>query len=116
MDCAPYIMMLVYDEKGLNKCIFDLRRFYNTMSNTNNTYSSNRQESNDYRKYTRKPSSYGVSNMECVYALSDAGLLHHLRGVSNKKENGVKIFHFDKVPDVKEIIELYTQNQESFSV
>jgi hypothetical protein len=48
--------------------------------------------------------SYPVTDITTLYAIADAGLIeHYLHGVIVK--DGVKTFHFDRVPEIKAIID-----------
>lgn len=62
---------------------------------------------------TRKSNGYRVTNDYLLYKISDAGLLHlYLQGVGRNKTNSAKrIFYFDRVPDIQEIIEQFKKDE-----
>lgn len=61
------------------------------------------------RKRPRKaPASYHVTNLALLYKICDAGFLTELRGVGKNKD-GEKVFYFNQLPDIKEIIDSFTE-------
>jgi len=62
------------------------------------------------RRHT-KPSCYAVTNEYLLYKISDTGILHiYLRGVSRDKANPErKVYFFDRVPEIREIIDRFKE-------
>lgn len=57
------------------------------------------------KRKRRGGKSYTVTDEELLYHIADAGLLHLLHGVSTSKP---KAFYFDRVPDIKDVVDRYT--------
>ena len=58
----------------------------------------------------RKNRCYTVRDMELLYQLADAGLLDKLHGITCTGKG--KIYFFDRIPDVREIIEKFKSKDE----
>lgn len=61
-------------------------------------------------KKRKKSKCFAVHDLELLYQLSDAGLLDKLHGITCTAEG--KIYFFDRIPDVREIIKKFKSKDE----
>lgn len=64
------------------------------------------------RRGRRRRAGYKVDEEALLYMIADAGMLDCLRGVKDTPEG--KVYYFERVPDVAEIIERYETEKEEF--
>ena len=67
----------------------------------------------DNEKYLEKNQSYLVKEVDGIYELANAGLLHHLNGVRVSKYDNTKYVYFvNRTPETGNVLRAYWSKQE----